>query len=213
VAVCRLGEHGAGLERFEAARVGRAERAPQRACGCDLLLGQRAVVAVHVIAQRLQAELRDPDDLLDADEDQARASRRDEVEDLRELEDVVEVGLEPQHDLLVRRERSVETLVACSHVGERLRFGRPAAPGDEAGSLGAQLRAVSADGPFVQRVAPRQDVALRTRRAEALHRAVPVGHVQHRRSVAHDRMQRWRPSGAAPTLHGRCAACSSRCAR
>ena len=54
----------------------------------------------------------------------------------------------------------------------------------------------------MQRVAPREDIAGGARRAEAARRAVPVRDMQHARSVAHDRVQRWRSSGAGPKLPG-----------
>jgi hypothetical protein len=85
------------------------------------------------------------------------------VEHLDELQLVVEVMLEEEHDLLVVPVAR-ECRVASREVPSGLRQARPAAFREEAGSYIRKLfrREPAGDGTLVQHVPPRQDLAGQT---------------------------------------------------
>jgi hypothetical protein len=106
----------------------------------------------------------------------ATSNRRQPRHDLRELELVVEVGLEPQRVLAAtaRRKRAITLFKAPQH----LRSGDPAA-GQVLGAHRAQPRVVDVGHrPLVQRAAPDDAPLDQPRLAERLRGRVAVGDVQ-----------------------------------
>ena len=92
-------------ERVQRVRLRRAERVPERPRRADLVL-PHGVVAVHQALELAVRQLGDAGELLDPDEHEARTTGLDAIEDLGQLEHVVEVGLEPQDDLLAGGQRA-----------------------------------------------------------------------------------------------------------
>src|SRR5262249_21627007 len=111
---------------------------------------------------------------------QTRRLSREPIENLEELKLVVEIVLEPEHDLLM--------LPKCGHgfipppkLGNHLLVGAPTAILDEPGTdltefVSAQRRR---NRSLVERVAPRQDGSHQTARRDPFGRTVAVRDVEH----------------------------------
>jgi hypothetical protein len=170
-----------GQERLDRLRAGRAERLPRE-------LRERDLVPAHRRAAGPQgAELGDAhaaEEAVGEDRLDRVGAAVDGVEDLDELQLVVEVVLEPEHDDLVARERRAEPGVAGAHVGlDRVRV-TPTAAGEEPRPHRAKLLGVEVrrHRPLVQRVAPGDHVAPDPGRLDARHRGVAVRDVEHQGS-------------------------------
>jgi hypothetical protein len=102
------------------------------------------------------------------------------VEQLDELHLIVEVVLEPEHDLVVLRGRA-EQRVALPEIGVDLAELAPSRLGDEAGALARQRleRQVAPDWSLVQDVAPRQDRLPETGLLQCAAGMVTVRYMQH----------------------------------
>ena len=172
-----------GQQRFDRLRPGRADRLPGE-------LRERDLVAAHRRAAGPEgAELGGlhlAEEAVGEDRLDRVGAAVDGVEDLDELQLVVEVVLEPDHDDLVAGERGAQARVAGAHVGlDRVRVA-PAAGGEEPGAHGAKLVGVEVGGhrPLVQGVAPRDHVAADAGGLDARHRGVAVRDVEHQGSCS-----------------------------
>jgi hypothetical protein len=177
--------HRAG-QLVQGRRIRLPQRRPQRSAGpgerrADRHAPAAAVAAVVDCAQLIGGELGDADERVLADDDQRGEAGRQPVENLRELQHVVQVALEPQEDVLPRVDRPSQPGVPLGHVRAHGRLVDVVARGEEAGASGAQLGVGQAGGhrALVQDVAPRQDGPRQTGGPEHGHRAVAVGDVQH----------------------------------
>ena len=103
------------------------------------------------------------------------------IEHLQQLQLIVQVGLEPQDDLL-GAERTGETVIPALKLGKYGAQGRPERQGQEARSRMPQSFGIqiTSDRTIVKHVPPRQYFAGNAETRDAFDRDVPVGHVQHR---------------------------------
>jgi hypothetical protein len=93
--------------------------------------------------------------------------------------------LEPEDDLLARPQRPLEPPVAPFELPERLPPAGPAATGEERRAELAQLgdRDVEGHRPFVEDVAPGEDVAADLRPGDRFGGEVAVGDMEHERQL------------------------------
>lgn len=151
------------------ARVGRAERRPRLGAGRERSAVQERLAQVR--ARRVRE---------DHERDRPGAPG-EAVGDLRELQVVVQVGLEPQHDLRVLRVLG-DAAVTVAQLRQRRQLVGPAAGREVRGAHAHQLVRAEArrHRTVVQHVAPRHDVAERHARGSRHRRRdrVPVRHVQ-----------------------------------
>jgi hypothetical protein len=123
-------------------------------------------------------EARAPRERADADQLDAGRAVGQPGEDLEQLELVVEVVLEPQHDALLRGERRGQPLVAGDQVGLR----DPEEPRAHGPQLG---RAQRGHGALVEHVPPGHEVADDVRLPQPVDRGVAVRDMQHELSLSH----------------------------
>src|SRR3954470_4595052 len=177
-----LGRGGGAGER---ARVGAAEDVPHGPGGADVLAGDRGAGGPQA-RELVRLELAEPGEAgapgegADADQlDRGRAVGQ-AGQDLDELELVVEVVLEPQHDGLARPEGLIQPLVASAQLLlDLLRAGGPEA-GQVLRAHGPQLgRRERGHRPLVEHVAPGDDVAADSRPPHDVDGRVAVGEVEH----------------------------------
>src|SRR5215204_3372217 len=172
----REGGGRGGGQRRQRGRVGRAEGRPGPPGEGELIGGDRGRDGRGRVGGGEER----------ARQDGAHAARRgsgpgQRVERLQELQLVVEVVLEPQHDDLAVRGGLGQTGVAGGQRGLGLVAVGPAAGGQEGGPLGPQGRRMQAgaDRTLVQHVVPRQHLVAGLRGAQPAPERVAVGDVQH----------------------------------
>ena len=115
-----------------------------------------------------------PPGVLTGQHQPGRRLLRQPLEDLHQQQHVEEVGLEPQHERLARRDRGDQAAVP--------RLEEPVMVAQEARPHGPQLlQPERRDRAVMEHLPPRQDLALHAGRAKRPDRGVPVREVEHRR--------------------------------
>jgi hypothetical protein len=101
-------------------------------------------------------------------------------EDLEQLKLIVQIVLEPQHDVLAR-DGPPQPRVTLGQLAEQPLVVRPAVPRQETRPRAPQVAlGPLGDRSFVENVAPAEDVPLEPRRPKHSTGAVAVGYVEHR---------------------------------